>query len=111
VEHRFRADIAARAGTVLDHEGLAEPRAQPLRDDAGCGVDAAAGCDVDDDLDRLAGIIRLGLSHRGRRRQYADEQERERGPNRTAECARDGSRRQRHESSRGVFLNGCFTAR
>jgi hypothetical protein len=93
VEHGFCADIAARAGAVLDHERLAEPCAQPLCDDARSGVDAAARCDVDDDLDRPAGIIRLRLRRRRRRQQRAGENDR-------GETA--------HLSSRGPLLNACF---
>jgi len=40
---RIGADIAARAGPVLDHDLLAEPVAQLLRQDARNDVCAAAG--------------------------------------------------------------------
>src|SRR4029077_17928217 len=61
LEHHFRADIAARARPVLDHERLAQACAQLVRNGACCGVDAAAGRDVDDDPDWLVGVIRVRL--------------------------------------------------
>ena len=46
------ADAAAAADAVLDHELLAEPLAELLRDDAGDGVGAAAGGERHDEADR-----------------------------------------------------------
>src|SRR5215471_15312803 len=53
---RLRADIAAGARPVLDHELLAEPLRQPLTDQAGDNVDRSASGKADDDADRPRGI-------------------------------------------------------
>ena len=69
VIHGLGADIAAGAGTVLDHEGLPELLAQALRHDPGRGIDTAACRDVDDNPDRLVGIVGLRVGRRRRQQQ------------------------------------------
>ena len=83
---RLGADVAARAGTVLDHERLAELLRERLRDDPHKDVDRAAGRKADDDAHRP---VRPGL-----RRRVADA--REQG---SARERKDRAARERHASS------------
>src|SRR5262245_36000900 len=65
---RVGADIAACAGAVLDHDLLAEPVAQLLRDDARNDVRAAAGREGYDQADRsLRPSVVAGLGNGGDR--------------------------------------------
>src|SRR5213592_1012713 len=57
VQHRLRADDAARAGAVLHQHRLLERVAQVLRDDAPGDVGARAGSERDDDADRLGWVV------------------------------------------------------
>jgi hypothetical protein len=59
---RGGADIAAGAGTVVDHERLPDRLAHPLQQDPQHHVAGAAACESDDDLDRPC---RIGLGVRG----------------------------------------------
>src|SRR6266568_898056 len=69
------ADIAARAGPVVDHDLLREALGELLRDDASDDVGAAARREGDDEADRLGGI---GVRRRGRLRRQCRERRRER---------------------------------
>jgi hypothetical protein len=62
------ADVAARARTVVDHDGLAERLAQLQADDAGQDVGGATGRERHDHGDRLGriGALRLGAGHGGK---------------------------------------------
>ena len=69
VDDRLGAEIAAGAGLVLDHDGLAERIAQPLRCDPRGDVDLAAGGEADDQADRMRRIgLRPGDARRQRQR-------------------------------------------
>jgi len=65
--HRLHADVAAGAGAVLDHEGLAEADLQPLGQHPRQRVLRAAGAEQHDDLDGLVGL--QGLRQTQSRRQ------------------------------------------
>jgi hypothetical protein len=73
------ADIAARSDAVLDHDLLADARAELLRDDARDDVRAAAGGERHDEADRPvrpSGIAGLGHGGaRNRRRRQRDRHE------------------------------------
>jgi hypothetical protein len=75
LRHGRGAEHAARAPAILDDHRLPQLLAQPRRDDAGDHVDAAAGDERHNDLDRLIGIV---LS--SGRRSEADCEQRSRRP-------------------------------
>ena len=60
----FGADVAARARTIVDDDGLAEPRSQPLLHFADDEIAAAAGCKRYDETDRPRRIADSTLSGR-----------------------------------------------
>src|SRR5439155_9277015 len=63
LRYRLRADVAARAGAVLDQDLLPQPRAERIGDDARAVVGDAAGRERHYDADRLCRIVlrmRLG---------------------------------------------------
>ena len=69
---RLRADVAAGAGLVLDHDRLVPALAQLLADDARQHVDAGAGRERHDDEDRAVGkplCERRGGEHQRERRE------------------------------------------
>ena len=53
---RFDADMAARARTIFNDEGLAESIRQPLTDEACREIDRAASGNRDDNVHRLVRI-------------------------------------------------------
>ncbi len=55
--HDFAGDIAARARTIVDDEGLAEQAAELVGDDARQDVARAAGREADDDRDRPFRVV------------------------------------------------------
>ena len=57
LRHRGCAEHAARAAAILDDDRLSEFLAELRRNDARDHVDAAAGDERHDDLDRLIGIV------------------------------------------------------
>ncbi|MNV60042.1 hypothetical protein D3C71_1524940 [compost metagenome] len=61
------ADVAASAGTVVDHHGLAQLGSQALRHDARQDVGRATGRERHDDGDQLAGVRGLGQCGAGQR--------------------------------------------
>src|SRR5262245_54420622 len=64
IDDRFGADVAARTGTVLNHEWLPESLRKPLAYQARRDVDPAAGGKADDDAHRPR---RIGLCARNAR--------------------------------------------
>ena len=57
IDDGFKADVAAGSRPVLDHNRLAEPLGQRLRQQAGDGVVRPAGGDADDETNGLGWII------------------------------------------------------
>ncbi len=66
LDHRTRADDAGTGAAVFDHDGLAEPGAEPVGHDARHGVVAATGRKRHHQRDGLGRIVlRRGLGVRG----------------------------------------------
>jgi hypothetical protein len=69
LRRHVRADGAAGAGLVLDHDRLAEALAQLLRHDARDDVGGAARREADHQLHRTVGVIGLRRCDGGRQRE------------------------------------------
>ncbi|MPM43662.1 hypothetical protein SDC9_90339 [bioreactor metagenome] len=61
--HIVRTDVAARAGAVFHHHGLAQHAARLVAQRAGDHVHGASGRERHNPLDRLGGPVRVGLRH------------------------------------------------
>ena len=73
--HLLAADIAAGAGDVLHHHGLAEPGRQPLGHEAGDDVRTGAGRERHHKLDRLIGPGEGRLECQRRDREAGDDRQ------------------------------------
>jgi hypothetical protein len=95
-DHRLGAEIAAGAGSVLDHGRLAKPFRQPLPHEAAGDVGAAARGERHDDPNWSRGIVeRPGNTRESRRREGSCGESEELAANKFHTCLHINTKRLR----------------